>query len=80
MALGEIRARSKNCTPPTKNYAKPRQWQKSGTSKARTTTNISQQHPANKNPTSSPSSSRYLGVICPSPQVFHCELHWQAWK
>ena len=31
----------------------------------------------NKNPTSSPSSSRYLGVICPSPQVFHGELYWQ---
>ena len=31
----------------------------------------------NENPTSSPSSSRYLGVICPSPQVFHGELYWQ---
>ena len=39
-----------NCTPPTKNYAKPGQWQKSGTGEAHSTTNIWQQHPATRTP------------------------------
>ena len=40
VVLGKIRARSKSALPKPKNYAKPRlrQWRKSGTSKARTTT------------------------------------------
>ena len=49
-------------THQTKNYAKPRQWRKSGAGKART---------------GSPNSSRYLGVIFPSPQVLH---YWHACK
>ena len=49
-----------NCTPQTPNYAKPRQWQKSGTSKARTTTNIWQQHPATR------ATGRASGVLISS--------------
>ena len=72
---GEIQARSKTAHPRPKTMpsldsgrkAVPATPCNEGTSS----------YTGNKNPTSSPSSSRYLGVICPSPQVFHGELYWQ---
>ena len=87
MALGEIRARSRRgpkLHTPDQKLCQARQWQKSGTSKARALPQTSGSNTLPRAPLPILEIRTPLAlpvaVICPSPLVFHCELHWQAWK